>query len=256
MSHPASVADPQVPPPPGPDAPATGVKPRASRSPWAWMTAACVLLGASGGVRAWQDYRFATVLGETEAPPFRLTDLPKTLGNDQWRALDGDEHALDPEVARIAGSSDSVIRTYRNTRTGSNLTVLILFGPAQAVFGHTPEVCYPAAGYHPVDGMASHAIPCGDRPAAEFRSEVFARKRDERRVNEEVYYSFRHGDRWSPEPMRQWKDFRHHPSMFKVQVQRPTLEGEDRARNNPSEQFLALLLPEIERRLASVHGEE
>jgi hypothetical protein len=177
------------------------------------------------------------------------------LGDNEWRAQDGAEQSLDPEVARIAGSTDSVIRAYRNARTGQVVTVLILFGPAQAVYGHAPEICYPAAGYRPVAAAISRPIPCGgDRPAAEFRSEVFARQRDERRVNEEVYYSFRYGDRWSPDPMKHWKDFRHHPSMFKVQVQRATSGTESRERNNPTEHFLALLLPEIERRLARVPG--
>jgi hypothetical protein len=220
------------------------------------MTLACVLLGASGGVRAWQDHRFSTMLHQTEAPPFPLKELPKTLGDNEWRAQDGGEQSLDPEVARIAGCSDSVIRSYRNTRTGVSVTVLILFGPAQAVYGHTPEVCYPSAGYQLVAPALPRTVACGNRPAAGFRSEVFARQRDQRHRREEVYYSFRHGDRWSPDPFQNWKDFRHHPSMFKVQVQRPIAESEQRELNNPTEHFLALLLPEIERRLAQAFGGE
>jgi hypothetical protein len=38
--------------------------------------------------------------------------------------------------------------------------------------------------------------------------------------------------------------------MFKVQVQRPVSETERNEVNNPTEQFLALLIPQIESRIA------
>jgi hypothetical protein len=79
---------------------------------------------------------------------------------------------------------------------------------------------------------------------------VFAKRREQRGRRQEVYFSFRHGDQWSPDPERFWKNFRHNPSMFKVQVQRLVAESERRDLHNPTEQFLAELLPEIERRIA------
>jgi hypothetical protein len=212
------------------------------------MTLACLLLGASGGVRAWQDYRFDTVQNYVAASPFPLKDLPKVLGD--WQAVEGSDTNLDPEVARIAGSSDHVIRTYSNTTTKQSVSVLILFGPAKFVFAHTPDVCYPMAGYQAVAETLSRTVSIGTGPAAEFSSQVYAKSHDPRRKRQEVYFSFRHADRWFPDPARFWKNFRHNPSMFKVQVQRLVGETERRELNNPTEQFLALLLPEIERRIA------
>jgi hypothetical protein len=214
------------------------------------MTLACALLGASGAARAWQDYRFATVQNAVSVPPFPLKDLPQTLG--EWRAQDGGETSLDPRIARIAGSSDHVIRTYTNVTTGQSLSVLILFGPAQIVYAHRPEVCYPSAGYQPVAETLTRPIPNGSGPPAEFFAQVYSRPRERQRTTQEVYFSFRHGNRWSPDPGQFWKAFRHHPSMFKVQIQR-LLTGSElstarREQDNPTEQFLALLLPQIERR--------
>jgi hypothetical protein len=178
-----------------------------------------------------------------------LKDLPRVLG--EWRTQEGSEITLDPEVARIAGSSDHVLRTYTSATTGQKLSVLILFGPAQTVYGHRPEVCYPAAGYQPVAETLTRTIATGGTgPPAEFFSQVYARRQDLHRTRQEVYFSFRHGDRWSTDPGRFWKEFRHNPSMFKVQVQRLAGESERREEANPTEQFLALLLPEIERRIA------
>ena len=165
MSISVSTNDPQAtPPPPAENPPASRAQGRVVSSPWVWMTLACVLLGASGGVRAWQDHRFATVQDDVAVSPFPLKDLPQTLGD--WRAQEGSDTSLDPEVARIAGSSDHVIRTYTNATTGQSLTVLILFGPAQFVYGHQPAVCYPAAGYRPVAETLTRSVPNGSGPPA------------------------------------------------------------------------------------------
>jgi len=225
---------------------------QSAASYWVWIALACVLLGVSGGVRAWQDHRFATVQNRVEAAPFALKELPRTLGD--WHTQDGGERRLDPEVAQIAGCSDHVIRTYSNTNTGVSVTVLILFGSAQAVFGHRPEICYPSAGYRMVSNPLLREIAAGSGTPAVVRSEVFAREGERRRAREEVHYSFRHGNHWSPDVENFWKDFRHHPSMFKIQVQRPVSEAEQREVNNPSEQLLAILLPEIERRIAQARN--
>ena len=143
-------------------------------SPWTWMVLACLLLGGSGGVHAWQDHRFATIQGRVESAPFALKDLPMTLGDDEWGVRDGAQRTLDPEVARVAGCTDSVIRTYTNSTTGVSLTVLILFGPARDVFSHVPEVCYPAAGYALAEAPLLRSVVNGAGPPAEFRTEVFA----------------------------------------------------------------------------------
>jgi hypothetical protein len=199
-------------------------------------------------VRAWQDYRFATVENAVAVCPFPLDQVPQVLG--EWRFVKGSEANLDPEIARIAGCSDHVIRTYSNIATGQSVSVLILFGPAKFVFPHTPAACYPAAGYQPVAETLSRTVAAGTGRPAEFYSQVYAKKRDPRHRRQEVYFSFRHADQWSPDPMRLWKSFRHSPAMFKVQIQRLVGESERRELNNPTEQFLALLLPEIEQRIA------
>jgi hypothetical protein len=213
------------------------------------MALACSLLGASGGVRAWQDFRFATVEGKVKGAPFPLKDLPRTLGDD-WKVEEGGEGDLDPEVKQVAGCTDSLIRTYRNTTTGVSVTALLLYGPGKAVAGHTPEVCYPAGGYRSVAEPSILTIAAGPEAKADFRSQVFARDLVHQTRREEVYYSFRHGNRWTPDAQRYWKDFRQHPALFKVQTQRPVSSDEWRQVNNPTEEFLALLMPEIERRIA------
>lgn len=251
MSISVSTNDPQATPlPPAGDPLAGGPQGRGLSYLWVWMTLACMLLGASGGVRAWQDHRFATAQNDVVVSPFALKDLPPILGD--WRAEEGSDASLDPEIARIAGSSDHLIRIYTNAAIGESLTVLILFGPAEIVSAHTPAACYPGTGYQQEGKTLTRSVANGSGPRAQFSSQVYARPKDPLQGRQEVFFSFRNGNRWSPDPV--WKDFRHHPAMYKVQTQRRVTESESstarREQDNPTEQFLALLLPEIERRAA------
>jgi hypothetical protein len=211
---------------------------------WRWVVLIGVLLSLSGGLRIWRDRQFLSLAQESEKPPFPLIEFPKVLGN--WQVVDGSDVPLDPEVARIAGSSDHLLRTYTNSLTGENVSVLILYGLAHSVWPHTPEVCYPSAGFRPIPSSGETIMiqtPDGKFEAL-FRKQQFAKSRASEGIVQEVYHSFRNADRWAPDMEDQWKSFRYHPSMFKVQVQRQIF-GNANAENTTSE-FMARIVQEIE----------
>ena len=68
---------------------------------------------------------------------------------------EGTAAKLDPEIARIAGANAYLLKNYVDQKSGAVVLVLILYGKASSVFGHNPEICYPANGYQrtmpPVD---------------------------------------------------------------------------------------------------------
>ena len=100
-----------------------------------------------GGFRTWRDQQFRGLYPRrSAASPFPLAEIPKTIGT--WHVVEGSESHLDQDTARIAGSSDHFVRVYADSR--ETVSVLVLYGVASKVFGHTPIVCYPAAGYEPV----------------------------------------------------------------------------------------------------------
>ena len=214
------------------------------RAPWAWAGVALLMLAVSLGFRLAQDRRLGLAARPAEAAPFPLKSLPYTLGD--WKASVGVEEKLDDQIARLAGTTDYLIRTYADEMTGVSLTVLIIFGPAEAVYGHTPQVCYPSTGYSQAEAVAVRAVP----PLARFQSAVFTRDAGGSVERQEVHHAFRHDGAWSPEANR--RRFSKAPDLFKVQVARRIAAGERRDRDNPSEQFLALLVAEIDRRLAAV----
>lgn len=219
----------------------------------------CLFMGASTLLRVWQDRRYVTGRdAASSVAMFPLKQIPKDF--DVWKAREGGKSTLDPEIARIAGSVDSLVRVYENKETGVFVTLLILYGAAEQVSGHTPDVCYPAIGYGPAED--SNEVPVTkttrDAQSAEsgttslgvFKSQVFSRKGDEA-SREEVYHAFRQNGRWVPSVEGTWKTLSSDPSLLKVQVQRRVAEREQRHLDNPTERFLARLIPEIEARITA-----
>lgn len=221
---------------------------------WKWMALVCFFLALSGGVRFWRDHEFAERLSKSKECPIQLSEIPKALGI--WRAVEGAETTLDPEVARIAGSTSHIIRTYTDPSGGEKIQVLVLYGPAQEVFGHTPEICYPASGFQAVVPMKDYPITVPDLSTpAMIRTQVFGRTVGPSQVQfEEVQYAFRHANRWQADVARHWKNFRYDPGMFKIQAQRQV----SAAAANPSapkstvtESFMREMIREIERRVVT-----
>jgi hypothetical protein len=132
---------------------ANSLPPKATMSPRKWLLMTCLLLSISGGIRHWRDYQFRSLENQTTASPFPLSEIPTVLGT--WRST-GEDAQLDPETIKLAGSSDHVLRAYTDSKTGETVSVLLIYGLAYSVFGHSPEVCYPAGGYVPVGKAEDH----------------------------------------------------------------------------------------------------
>ncbi len=191
---------------------------------WRLVVVVCLLLGISGAVRYWREFQFLQIKNESETAPFPLRELPMVLGS--WRALEGVETTLDPEIARVAGSSDHVLRTYVDDKTGERATVLVLYGLATLVWGHTPEACYPAVGFQPLVAPRDAPIALEDGRTVPFREALYGKSLAGSSTYHEVYYSFRNAGEWQPDMSGQWKRFRSHPGMFKIQIERRVKSAE------------------------------
>lgn len=191
---------------------------------WLAVALVCLLLGASGAVRYWRDFQFSLLENQSKEAPFPLKNLPMIVGS--WRALEGVETTLDPEIAKIAGSSDHILRTYVNDETGDRASVLVLYGLASLVWGHTPQVCYPAVGFRPLMDYRDVDIPLEGGGKAPFREALYGKTEAGATSRHEVYHSFRNAGEWRADMADQWKRFRSNPGMFKIQVERRAKSAE------------------------------
>jgi hypothetical protein len=245
------------------DAPSTAqvdVAPRTSSSRskkdlWIWAIVACVLLAMSGMVRTIQGRRHNQEMVFVETCPFSFQEISPKMG--AWRLKEGSDQSLDPLTMRITGGTDHIMRTYVDELTGVSLVVLLLFGPAEPVLPHIPEVCYPSSGFSEAQDTANRELNYVSKDSAGqdvkhrgvFRSSVYEKTGGLHTLREEVYHSFRLDGQWSPDVALGRKFGRRNPGIFKLQIQRPVVPGEDRGRDNPIDQFLSVLIPELERHI-------
>ncbi|WP_406701325.1 exosortase-associated EpsI family protein (plasmid) [Singulisphaera sp. Ch08] len=228
-----------------PVSPAAEAGSKSGLARWGRVALACIVLTISGGVRWWQVRQVEAVLRDGRIAPFPLDDLPLVLGD--WR---GEETKIDPKIARRTGATDLITRRYVDQRTGATLEAIILYGPSTEVYGHTPEVCYQAAGYEKVAGPDARTIDVGSLPVP-FRALVYSKGEGGQSELHEVYYSWRFARHWSPDVIGTYKRFERIPGMLKIHLARLVTEHERRDIGNPCEAFLEVLLPEVERRLAA-----
>lgn len=226
-------------------------KPR-SRGLWVGVGLAVAVLAASGAARGWQSSRVDQALREGRKPPFALKDIPLELG--PWK---GQDQVVDEQVIRITGSTDSIFRSYQNQNTGQRVSLLVLFGPSVAMYGHIPEVCYPSSGFVPLREGRPHVVRSAATGASwPFRNLVYAKGEGGQTEIQDVYYTWKQSGRWSPN-IGGYRELERIPSMFKVQAAR-RLRGASEVEllkaDNPCDDSLALLMDEIDRRIAAAES--
>jgi hypothetical protein len=191
--------------------------PKANKVLRNWVVMACLLLSISGGIRYWRERQFEVQFTETKKCPFPLNEIPSVLGT--WHATGAEAH-LDPETLRLAGSSDHILRSYTDSQSGETVSLLVVYGLAHSVFGHTPEVCYPASGYKAVGKRVDHEFTLpGAATPVQYRSHYFTKTVASVTQANEVFWSFWHAGAWLPDLADRWKLFRSSPALFKIQVQ-------------------------------------
>jgi EpsI family protein len=238
---------------PAPDAATTPARRPGGRGLWARVGLAVALLAASFGVRAWQARGVDQALREGRKPPFPLAELPMNLGD--W---EGTSEELDPQIARNTGCTDYVFRTYQNRQTGSRVGVIVLYGPGEEVYIHSPETCYPAAGYGYGDGVVPRTVEAGGAKFP-FLATVFVKGEGGRTERQEVYWTWGLMDRWRTTTVLP-KQMERVAGMYKVHLTRVVGENELRPTQvagqngadrvaSPSEDLLAQLMPWLDGRV-------
>jgi EpsI family protein len=215
---------------------------------WFRVGLACAILLGSAGVRAWQVRR---IEGELAAgrnrPRFDLDLVPMNLG--RWK---GGPTELDEQIARYTGADQIITRRYVDQDTGAAVDMILLYGPAADVYLHSPEVCYPSAGFTLEAGPDDRVV---DAPPykAPFRSLVYAKGEGAHSDRQEVYFTWWYDGHWTPQVGKQ-KHFERIPGMYKIHLARRVVAAEKRDVGNPCEALLKVLLPEVERRMAAARS--
>jgi hypothetical protein len=201
--------------------------------------AAVLLSGIVQGV--WSD-RWAVADGPKEAAA-KFARVPLTMG--EW---DGQDQAVDDRTLTAAQASGVMSRRFVNRRTGNVLTVLIVCGRPGPVSVHTPDICYRGAGYEELGQRRLHVLRSEGTP--EFWVSDFQKRDGAVPTYMRIFYSWSGTGAWRA-PTNPRLAFARNSSLFKLYVVRQLSKPEESIEDDPTPEFLNLLLPELERCLFS-----
>jgi Protein of unknown function (DUF3485) len=205
---------------------------------------ACALVLASGAVRWWQVRRIdASMDAGLHDRQFKLAEIPLTLGH--WTGV---KTEIDARIVASTGSHDLITRHYTDADTGVGVDVIILFGPSSDIFIHTPELCYPKAGFISHAEAVDRTLDC-DGVKAGLRSVAYTKGDAGSREIQDVYFTWRYNGQWTPK-VGSPKQLERIPGMYKIQVARQLKPRESHADDrDPCESFLKVLIPDLESRI-------
>jgi hypothetical protein len=210
------------------------------------LTAAAAVLILIGG-RAIED-RWAS---EFETVPIRLSDISHTLGD--WEGHDLKLGEGQQSWAQLKGYLN---RVYVNKATRQQVSVLLVWGRPDPISQHTPDQCYPSAGFQPVTELARKTVDVEPpRPAAEFLTQDFANEGpDTARLR--IYWAWNADGRWQApddphEALARHRQYYKYggEGLFKLYVIREVNPGEVATDADICQEFLRVFLPEFRRHL-------
>ncbi len=83
----------------------------------------------------------------------RLDAVPLALGD--WAGV---PTPVPPKQLRIAEAQAHLSRTYTHAKTGTAVSVLVLYGEPGPLGAHTPETCYAGAGFRQLGSPATYPV--------------------------------------------------------------------------------------------------
>jgi hypothetical protein len=202
------------------------------------LAGAAILLAVTTYQQGIMSERWGT-FPELELFAQRLPSVPSTVG--EWVGNDiQDVDQREREIARIVGS---LSRSYKDSK-GNTVNVFLVCGRLSDMYYHTPERCYPAAGYVMGGSTADISVPAG-KADARFKSASF-QKSDQKDYGR-IYWSWSVGKSWETSDQSKWR-FQGQRAMYKLYVVCKDPQGdsgESNAEALPAVDFLKAFVPAV-----------
>ncbi|MBY0522437.1 MAG: EpsI family protein [Gemmataceae bacterium] len=166
--------------------------------------------------------------------------LPRTVSH--WV---GRDQELDPRQLSLGSIQAACSRCYDNRATGAALNILVLYGPSGPITVHTPDLCFPGAGYEIVGTPAKQILTARGVAPAEFWA-AKARKADPGRVTYlRLLWAWNAGGQWeAPDYPR--LAFCHSPMIYKLYMVQKMSGPDEPLLNEECADFLRGMLPGLD----------
>lgn len=203
------------------------------------VAAAVVLIVATAILQGWWTERWGS-FPELELYAQQLKKVPSQIGD--WVGEDTPETDENKRVLELAGAVGSLSRVYRNERN-EQVSVFIVCGRLDDVFFHTPDRCYPAAGFETSGDVAKQSVEIGSE-VADFKSAMFLKADPNGSQNLRIYWSFNANGPWIAPDEYRWS-FQGQRAIYKIYVVTPANTRDVPVDQNAAIDFIRVLMPEL-----------
>jgi hypothetical protein len=198
-----------------------------------------VVIGSGVGHGIWAGRWKASDAPERAAA--RLAQVPKTFGS--WV---GEDQELDARQIHVADITGYLSRQYVDQRTGNVVSLLIVCGRPGPVSVHTPDVCYRGIGYGQSGPKERGKV--ASMEDAEYFALRLSKQRAAMPQSLRILYTWGVNGKWSAPDNPRMTFFRA-PALYKVYVIRELPKPDEPLEGDPTLEFLAALLPRIQKTL-------
>lgn len=166
----------------------------------------------------------------------RMDTLPMAAGD--WVA---ESLPINPREKSIAQADGMISRRYTNRQTGQVVTLMLLCGRSGPISVHTPDVCFPGAGFREVGSPSQFSA--GDSAGDRLWVRHFEREAPGS-LPIRVYYGWNEGGAWQASENPR---FAHggKPVLFKLYVLRQLTSRSDGVDSDPAADLIRRILPQL-----------
>jgi hypothetical protein len=198
------------------------------------LAAALGVLIASGLVHGVWTQRWETSHALEEACA-RVAQVPAIAGG--WT---GSNLAVDEESFRQARAVAYWMRRYTKEGTKGQFAVILMCGRADHMAVHTPDICYPGAGYEMAGAQEKKLLTFAKgSKSAEFWTARFRQPNKPSANPLYIWWTWGCEGAWRAPASPRWQ-FGRQPFLYKLYV------AHDNANDNDTAEFLRQLLPTLE----------
>lgn len=177
----------------------------------------------------------------------RFEAVPKDIGNGAWI---GEDMPVDDQNRKTAGAVKYVSRQYREEKSGREVRLWLIIGHSRDICRHTPNICYPYAGFRQESPQIRHEVPLDGKDPAQFFTAKFIKENATGRIAERVFWSWNHPDKnkWeAPEDARGHYGLSR--ALYKVYFTSNVQPSEKTVDDNLAAEFAEVMIPEINKAL-------
>jgi hypothetical protein len=181
---------------------------------------------------------------DLSAEAARLDRVALKIGD--W---EGRKSPIDAREFAGASVDGFLVRNYKNRRHGAGVSVVLVCGRPGPIAVHTPDICYPAAGFEQIGATVPFSVePEHGARAAELWVANFRKQGPVLSQQLRIYWSWSATGSWkaATSPRLQFGSV---SALYKLYVIREVPGPDEPLRDDPCAEFLGKLLPELSKTL-------